>query len=100
MGTVHTLQSKHGTDLGVVFRVPGMQCYGLQVESAIQIHNGDNVLKGWDNALYGGGVLLLESQGGWCSRNNGLGGRLSDGISSGFGGGLKGRCGHRGSGKG
>ena len=43
-----------------------MQRDGLQAKSAIQIHSGDNVLKGWDNALYGGDMLLLESQGGWC----------------------------------
>jgi hypothetical protein len=94
--TVRTPQSKHGTNLGVTFRVPGMQRYGIQVESAIQIHSGDNVLKDWDNALYGGDVPLLESQGGWCSRNNGLGGRPSDGIDSGLGGGLRGRRGRRG----
>ena len=90
MGTVRTPQSKHGTNLGVVFRVPGMQRYSLQVESAIQIHRGDNVLKSWDDALYGGNVLLLESQGGWCSRNNGLGGRSSNSIGGGLGGGLRG----------
>ena len=61
-----TPQSKHSTNLGVIFRVPGMQRNGLQAKSAIQIHSGDNVLKGWDNALYGGDMLLLESQGGWC----------------------------------
>jgi hypothetical protein len=41
VGTVCTPQSKHGTNLGVVFHIPGMQHYGLQVESAIQIHSGD-----------------------------------------------------------
>ena len=90
MGMVHTLQLKHSTDLGVVFRIPGMQRYGLQVELAIQIRSGDNVLKGWDYALYGSDVLLLKSQGDWCSGNNGLGGRPSNGIGSGLGGGLRG----------
>jgi hypothetical protein len=73
MGTVRTRQSKYGTNLWVVFRIPGVQRYGLQVESAIQIHSGDDVLEGWHDALYGGDVLLLESKMSWRGGNNGLG---------------------------
>ena len=92
MGTVRT-QSKHGTNLGVIFRIPSVQGNSLQVKSAIQIHSGHNVLKGWNDAFYGGDVLLLESQRSRSSRDNRLGGRTSDGVSGGLGGGLGGRRG-------
>ena len=74
-----------------------MQRNGLQVESAIQVHGSDDVLKGWDDALHSGDVLLLESQrsgGGW---NDGLGSGSRDCIGSGLGGGLRRRRGRRGS---
>ena len=44
--TVHTPQSKYTTNLGVVFRIRRVQCDRLQVELAIQVHNGGDVLKG------------------------------------------------------
>ena len=97
MGTIRTLQSKHGTNLRVIFRIPSMQSDGLQVESAIQIHSSHDILKGWNNALYGGDVLLLKSQRSRSSRNNGLGGGTGNGVGGGLGRGLRGRCRCRGS---
>ena len=65
-------QSKGGTNLGDIFRVPGMPRDGLQVKPAVQIHSRGNVLKGWHNVLYGGDVLLLESQEqGWLGQRFG-----------------------------
>lgn len=89
VGTVRTLQSKCDTNLGVILRIPGVQRNGLQVESAIQIHSSNDVLKGWDNALYGGDVLLLESQRGRGGGNKSLSIRPDDCVCSGLGGGLR-----------
>ena len=100
MGTVRTLQLKHGTNLGVIFRIPSVQGDGLQVESTVQIHSSHNVLEGWNDALYGGDVLLLKSQGGRSSGDNGLGGGTGNGVGGGLGGCLGGRRGRRGSRKG
>ena len=100
MGTVRTLQLKDITDLGIIFRISGVQRDGLQVESTIQIHCGDNVLEGWNNTLYGGDVLLFESQRGGRSGYDGLDGRPVDYINGGLSGGLRGCRGRRGPRKG
>jgi len=90
---------KHGTNLGVIFRIPRVQRDGLQVKPAIQVHSGDDVLKGGDDTLYGGDMLLLESQRSRGSGDNGLGGGSSDGVSGGLSGNLGGRRGRRRSGE-
>jgi len=86
--TVRTLRSKHGTNLGVTFRVPSMQRDGLRVESKIQIGSSNNIFEGWNDALHDD-VLLLKSQRSRSSGNNGLGSGTGDGVSDGLGG----RCG-------
>jgi len=88
VGTVRTLQSKYTTNLGVVFRIPCVQCDCLQVESAIQVHSGDDVLEGRNDTLHSGDVLLLESQRSRSGGYDGLGGRSGNSVSSGLGGGL------------
>lgn len=100
MGTVRTLQSKHGTNLRVIFRIPSVQRNSLQVESAIQVHSSHDILKGWNNALYGGDMLLLKSQRSGSSGDNGLGGGTGNCLGGGLGGGLGGRRGRRRSRKG
>ena len=77
-----------------------MQYNNLQVESAIQVHSSYDILKGWKNTLYGSGALLLKSQRGGSSGDNRSGGGAGKCLSSGFGGGLGGRRGRRGSRKG
>ena len=100
VGTFRTLRSKHGTNLGVVFRIPGVQRDGLQVKPTIQVDSGNDILKGGDDTLYGGDMLLFEGQRSRGSGDNGLGGGSSDGVSGGLGGNLRGRRGRRRSRKG
>jgi len=47
------------TNLGIIFGIPGMESDSFEVQPTIQIDCGDDVLKGRNNALYCGDVLLL-----------------------------------------
>lgn len=57
------IRTNHGMDLGGVLHIPGMQHDSLHVELAVQVHSCDDVLKGWNDALYSGDVLLFEGFG-------------------------------------
>ena len=99
VGTVRT-QSKRDTNLGIIFRIPSMQRNSLQVEPTVEIHGGNNILKGWDDALYGGDMLLLKSQRSGGGRNNCLSCGSSDRIGGSLSRGLRRWRGRRGSGEG
>jgi hypothetical protein len=54
---------KSGTNLGIIFGIPGVEGDGLKVKPAVKIHGGDNVLESGNNSLYSSNMLLLKSKG-------------------------------------
>lgn len=68
------------TNLGIILCIPGVKCDRLQVEPAVEVDGGYDVLEGRNNALDGSDVLLLESEGGGSGGNSSRRGRTSDGI--------------------
>ena len=56
------------TNLWVVFCIVCMQCNSFEVQTTVQVHGGNNVMKSGDDPFNHGDVLLLESKGsrsGW-----------------------------------
>jgi len=54
---------KSGTNLGIIFSIPGVEGDGLKVEPAVKIHGGNDVLEGGNDALNSSNVLLFKSKG-------------------------------------
>lgn len=50
------------TNLGIILRIPGVQRNGLQVEPAVKIHGGDDVLEGGYDAFDSSDMLLLQGK--------------------------------------
>jgi len=75
--------SDESTNLGIIFSVACVQRNGFQVQTAIQVDRGNYVLKGRDDALDSGNMLLLQGEWRWCRgyrRSCWRGGGTSDSI--------------------
>ena len=60
---VHERQAElDDTNLRVILRVAGMESNGFEVQTAVQIDRGHNVLKSRDNSLDSSDVLLLKGE--------------------------------------
>jgi hypothetical protein len=58
-----TLKAWYGTNLGIVLCIPRVEGDSFEVEAAVEVDGGYDVLEGGHDALDGGDVLLLEGEG-------------------------------------
>ena len=53
---------KSGTNLGIIFGIPGMEGDGLKVQP-VKAHGGNNVLESGNDALNSSDMFLFKSKG-------------------------------------